>query len=306
MLKTVLVITSSKDRTVDYIIGKFSRSVSFFRIDTDTLEKYRITVTNGFTTIKKVTDSKEINLDIVAAIYYRKPSYPKKFSEYLPSYTKFLQQEFKKFLFGFVSSFNGKIITNPYLLNKADNKLLQLKIAKEVGLKLPKTIVTNDPMVIWNKIQKEKKKWIIKPLSTGKLSDSTVTYTNLLDGVSSESDLESLRIAPHIFQEFIEKEYDLRITVVDKNFFPVKIYSSNKLDWRTGENKYEKTEIPEDLKYKCLSYMRKFSLPFCAFDFVYFKGDYYFLEGNPNGQWLWLELEVNIPISEAIVNALVK
>jgi glutathione synthase/RimK-type ligase-like ATP-grasp enzyme len=304
MLKPILVITSSNDKTVDYIINKFSDSVPFIRINTDVFEEYRITATND-SIVMEVNDRK-VDLNTIHSIYYRKPSYPIKFSKYQTSYTKFLQQEFKKFLFGFVSSFKGKVITNPYILNKADNKLLQLKVAKEVGLSLPQTIITNDPEVIYHEIRKEKKKWVVKPLSTGKLSSNTVVYTNIIDKTFSKSDLESIRVAPHIFQKFIEKEYDLRVTIVGEKVFPVKICSTNKSDWRVGENRYEKIRIPEELKDKCLSYMQKLSLPFCAFDFVYYRGIYYFLEGNPNGQWLWLELEVDTPISNAIIDTLIK
>lgn len=43
------------------------------------------------------------------------------------------------------------------------------------------------------------------------------------------------------------------------------------------------------------------NLNFGCFDFIKAKsGCYYFLECNPNGQWLWLEIDLGIPISKSI------
>ena len=42
-----------------------------------------------------------------------------------------------------------------------------------------------------------------------------------------------------------------------------------------------------------------------AFDFIVTpSGEYVFLECNPNGQWLWIEMETELKISEAIADAL--
>ena len=47
------------------------------------------------------------------------------------------------------------------------------------------------------------------------------------------------------------------------------------------------------------------NLNFGCFDFIKAKNDhYYFLECNPNGQWMWLEEDLGMPISESIANYL--
>ncbi len=43
MIKSILIITSSFDRTVDYLIEKFS-STKFIRLNVDELDKYKISV----------------------------------------------------------------------------------------------------------------------------------------------------------------------------------------------------------------------------------------------------------------------
>ena len=48
--------------------------------------------------------------------------------------------------------------------------------------------------------------------------------------------------------------------------------------------------------------MKALNLHFGAVDLVLTPDDqYYFLEINPNGQWLWLEDKLEFPISDKIV-----
>lgn len=47
------------------------------------------------------------------------------------------------------------------------------------------------------------------------------------------------------------------------------------------------------------------NLQFAAIDFVLdVENRYWFLEINPNGQWVWIEHLVELPISKEIVNQL--
>ena len=94
---------------------------------------------------------------------------------------------------------------------------------------------------------------------------------------------------------------------MNKEFFSVRIDSNNKIDWRKSSTKlqYSLIEIPLDIKNKCLEIMDKLNIKFAAFDFVVNKGNYYFLEFNANGQWLWLEIELKLNISKAIVKYLI-
>ena len=52
--------------------------------------------------------------------------------------------------------------------------------------------------------------------------------------------------------------------------------------------------------------MAGMGLNFGCFDFIVTpSGEYVFLECNPNGQWLWVELETGLPISQAIAEFLI-
>ena len=123
---------------------------------------------------------------------------------------------------------------------------------------------------------------------------------------------KNIEQAPCIFQEYLDKDFELRITVVGDQVFPVKINSQKnsktKFDWRKDQThvEYELFVLPEELKTKLLRLHREFKIVYGAYDFIVDpKGTYYFLEVNPAGQWLWMEEVLGINISETIANALI-
>ena len=60
---------------------------------------------------------------------------------------------------------------------------------------------------------------------------------------------DSPELTPVYIQEYIKKSFEVRITVVDDDFFAVKIVSDNMIDWRAGNNnQYEIIDIPIEIK----------------------------------------------------------
>ena len=65
--------------------------------------------------------------------------------------------------------------------------------------------------------------------------------------------------------------------------------------------------LHEDIAGKFRDFLRQMGLRFGAFDLIVTPdGGHVFLECNPNGQWLWVELATGMPISEAIADELMK
>ena len=51
--------------------------------------------------------------------------------------------------------------------------------------------------------------------------------------------------------------------------------------------------------------MDSFGINFASIDMILTpKGEFVFLELNPNGQWLWLELELGLPLVASMVDLL--
>lgn len=73
-LKKILIITSSVDETVSYIMKKYSEIVDFFRVDVDKFSEYRFCIGNSGWSISDKYST--IDSESIYSIYYRKPMLP--------------------------------------------------------------------------------------------------------------------------------------------------------------------------------------------------------------------------------------
>lgn len=302
-----LVITCDKDATVDYIIKKYKK-ISFFRLNTDKIGSYTIGINNRSSAWEIVNQYGETLCEAdTCSIYYRKPLLPK-LEQYEPNFRNFMQREIVTLIEGLVESFPGTCITKPSILRRADNKVYQLSIAKELGFNLPDSLITNSNQLA------EKfcngKESIVKPLSIGKLYDGDKTLIFQTNKVKRELSFTNLEFCPSYFQKYQEKDFEVRLTIVGDHLFPVKldtqIREETRIDWRVDPEVigYSVIDIPEKVKTLCLKLLSKLGLQFGAFDFIVKDDMYTFLELNANGQWGWLEDKLDLDISLAIVNLL--
>lgn len=82
------------------------------------------------------------------------------------------------------------------------------------------------------------------------------------------------------------------------------------IDWRQGYGhgmELSTFELPADIASKCTALVEALGLDFGCIDLVVRPdGEYVFLECNPNGQWLWVEIATGQKISEAIADFLIE
>lgn len=182
----------------------------------------------------------------------------------------------------------------------ANNKLLQLKIAREAGFNIPTTLITNDPGKIKTFIIKHHKKGVIFktlfPVVWMGEREMRLTYTDeiKLDDLPSD---EILQCTPGIFQNKIQKQFELRVTCFGDHLIAAKLKSQQHpkgiMDWRyvpANELAIEEFKLPEEIASKCRQFMKKLGLAMGCFDFIVTpENEYYFLEINEQGQFLWVE-----------------
>ena len=173
------------------------------------------------------------------------------------------------------------------------------------------TEISNDPGKIRAFCDRFGPEIIYKALSQStRLERGKAIFTGLVTAQALSS-LDLIRHTPGIFQKLIPKAYEVRLTVVADRIFAVKILSQEKeqtrIDWRLApyDLKYECIELPQDIRYLVAAFMTEFNLVYSCLDFVVTPaGEYVFLESNPGGQYLWIEYLTGLPITEAIVDAL--
>lgn len=194
---------------------------------------------------------------------------------------------------------NARWINPEVNAKMANSKLLQLKLAIEVGLSAPKTLISNDPEKIKKFAARCKNKLIYKtmyPLYWFKVNDIRMSYTREfnIDQFSSDA---VLKMMPGIFQEKVQKAYELRVTYFGNFPVAVKLRSQEHprgiMDWRyipPKELAAERYTLPNEIDQKCQALMKKLGLVFGCFDFIVTPDQqYYFLEVNESGQFLWIE-----------------
>lgn len=300
MKNKILMVTSSHDLTCDYLTILY-RGVSFFRLDFDKFSTYAIELNGGGFRIE--SDEGAIDSSTCRSIYYRKPMVEDLSEVFEEKYHSFVHKEAYSLVEGIAESFEGRCLTRPSIMRRANNKAVQLILAKEIGFKLPLSSITNCSSNILSLGHGDK---IVKPVAVGVVVSEGVkefVQTNMLDELVST---EKLKYSPAYFQEYINKDYEVRSTFVNGVAFTVKIISENKVDWRKSNNKvsYEEVQLPSVIYSKCVLFMKKLDMSFGCFDFIVSGGEYYFLEMNANGQWAWLEREVGVRISREIVGYL--
>lgn len=302
----ILIITHKEDYTADFVINKLNNlNYPYFRFNCEDLLTYNITIyPKGLRTVIN-------NIHQFKSVWYRRTKLPfiKAENEAERLYLLGEVDIFMQNIFGVI---DAKWLSNPISVNAAENKLLQLSNALKVGFNTPKTLISTDKKELLL-FAKSNKKTVAKPIGRGRINytdkSSKLIFTNILPD-SIIDNLDEFCIAPAIFQEYIEKDYELRVTVVGNLIFAARVNSqtdeTSMVDWRRKKLKFEKYDLPVDISNKCLKLLGLLKISFGAFDLIKATdGLYYFLEVNPNGQWVWIEKETGMPISDAIINFLI-
>jgi ribosomal protein S6-L-glutamate ligase RimK-like protein len=206
-------------------------------------------------------------------------------------------------------------VNHPKWSMEAEIKPYQLQVAKSIGFEIPDTIISNDPSKISELYNRHNGKIIYKTIRTqfwyNRKNEAFPIYTSPFSDRYFE-DLDSLALNPAIYQENIDKKYDLRITVVGDKVFPAEIHSQlseiSKQDFRCydiSKTPYKKHELPDDIRIKCLNLIRKLHLQYGAIDMILTPDNrYIFLEINPSGQYGWVQHLTGMNISSAICDML--
>jgi len=260
----------------------------------------------------------EIDFRDIDSVWYRRPRLVSLESEELDSEgLAFARDEWKSALEAAYALLDKPLwVSHPDKLREAARKPLQLRIAQNLGLNIPATLITNNPDEAKKFYDSCSGKVVIKPTGSGWVySQETEDVFYVMTNRPSLNDIEAndeIAIAPITFQEEIEKEYEIRVNIVGQQVLAIRIDSQNsdvsKLDWRRYDvqnTPYSPYTLPDEIANKCLKLTQLLGLEFGAIDLIKQPdGKYIFLEINGNGQFLWAEELSGVKVSEALANLL--
>jgi len=187
---------------------------------------------------------------------------------------------------------------NPYSsILQAKSKLIQLMVAKKVGLAVAETLMGNS-LDYAREFANKHNDIVFKSFNhmlwreNGKLF---LLYTRKITSADLEG-TPDVRMMPQIFQRNVAKSYEVRSFFMGSECVSVKIAGPggrSVQDWRALEPQQMNTnvyDLPEAVRRKCVELLKLLGLQTGSFDFIVDEdGRYIFLEINQAGQFLFLE-----------------
>jgi MvdD family ATP-grasp ribosomal peptide maturase len=318
---TVLIITKSDDNeSVEFVTQAVEeRGGKVFRFDTDRFPtEVKLIAQYGSDSTRLVLASEQAELDLqeVSAVWHRRVNVGGDIPKTLdPQIRSASIGESRATAVGMLASIKAFRMDQLQNIRHAENKQLQLQVARELNLEVPRTLITNDPQSVTEFAKSCENGLIAKMLSAFAVYENgmeRVVFTNRVTPQDLE-DLSGLRLCPMTFQEMVPKAMELRVTVVGNELFSASINSQSSErathDWRRDGvgllEEWRHYDLPEDIKERLLKLMDYFGLNYGAIDIIVTPdGRHVFLEVNPVGEFFWLERYPGLPISKAIADVL--
>ncbi|WP_197682454.1 ATP-grasp ribosomal peptide maturase [Jiangella sp. DSM 45060] len=309
----VWVLSGQQDPTADLVVRELAqRGVPVFRFNTadfpTTLVMAAELRDKGWSGTVRAP-CRAGALDSVRSVYYRRPEEFRIDGDLPAGAQEFALGQSRAGLLGVLGASPALWVNHPAREGEANYKPWQLAVAQWAGLDPPRTLITNEPDAARHFVKTAPGPVITKSLVGGVLVDGQRrgAATTVVD--AGELD-DSIGLCAHLFQDWVEKAHEVRLTVVGDCFFAVEIHAGSeaaRIDWRSDYPSltYCVTEAPPAVRDGVVQLMRHFGLAYGAFDFVVTPtGEWRFLEINANGQWGWLEAETGLPIAAALADLL--
>jgi hypothetical protein len=211
--------------------------------------------------------------------------------------------EWTSALRGLVRVVPGRWVNDPAREEAAQHKVAQLEVARRVGLDVPRALVTNHLGEARRFIRGCRRGAVLKSLCNleeGGFTRAVGPRTPWLP--------DRLATGPAILQERLDG-LDLRVTVVGRRLFAATADAragEDPADVRRGWWKAAEAggpyRLPPALARALLALTRRLGLAYAAIDLRRRRdGGWAFLEVNPAGQWLHVELAAGLPITAELV-----
>lgn len=195
------------------------------------------------------------------------------------------------------------------------SKLKNLEIAKNIGISIPDTRIMVKKIDL-QKFYLEKGSLISKPASQGS-AYGTMSNLNGLTILVDDNFIDDCEdtFFPTLFQERLDKKFELRCFYLNDEIYSMAIFSQNdnktKVDFRNYNTKKPNRTVPIKLPEKIHSllvhFMNKINMNCGSIDLIYTTNNkFVFLEVNPVGQFYQLSYPCNYQIEKKIAEYLIQ
>lgn len=258
----------------------------------------------------------DVDLSTIRVVWERRPSKPQASPLVKEaSLREWIQNESRIFLAGLWDSLDCSWVPGkPSDVRTANEKVYQLALAAQLGFRIPRTRFSNRPQDFTETYDTFDGRLVSKVIGNHIVKSKGEDFFGFTHAVRRRdaANYSSIRHAPSLFQEYVPKASELRITVVGSQVFAAEIHSQatrpTRDDWRhfdLDRIPYVRHALPAHIETLCVNLVRALRLCFGAIDMILTpNGEYVFLEINPNGLWTWVESKTGLPIADAIASLL--
>jgi ATP-grasp ribosomal peptide maturase len=316
---TVLILTEDIDATADTVVRALAdRGVGVARVNTawfPTQMRVSAQLCRGRWTGSITTPGRVIDLEAVTAVWYRAPrayEFPAGLSAPERAHANL---EAKYGFGGVLGSLAALWVNHPARLADAGYKPVQLVLAHESGLQVPDTVISNEPDTV--RRFAETGRTVTKMLGSNSLTEEGVqklSFTRIVgeSELADIADLRGLETTTHLFQRWVPKHHEVRMTVIGEHITAAAITAHNAeatIDFRADYDQlaYELVDPPVQVATGVRRLMERMGLVYGALDFVVTPDDeWVFLEINAGGQYGFIEDATGAPLTEQLADLLAK
>lgn len=307
----VLVFTTRADICVEPVLKTLkARGLKGFKINVeDFLQRNSCTYVDILTSSTKEMLEAFVGVSEVSAIWFRRrgeyeSSQCEANDSFIRNVSKFQLSEnlkLKEFFYSSLASLKVPKLGS-FSANAALNKLIVLRKAKEIGLNVPDTTISNDIEYVKSKMNS---KLITKAIDEAPrifIDDKVLMgYTSMV----RNNDVVTDNLALSLFQRYIEAIFDIRTIYIHGQFFTVGCYVSGKKvpDIRFYQNRVRNFpfELPKEVRIKLKKLLTHFNIDFGCVDLCLGSdGVIYFFEINPGGTFSGISKSFNYNVENCI------
>jgi glutathione synthase/RimK-type ligase-like ATP-grasp enzyme len=317
----ILIITHSRDNESIELVTRAleRRGERAYRLDTDLYPtEVRLSLACEEGAGLGWIDGARGRLELaeVTAVWYRRSSIGAGIpAELDPQLRRPSIEESRRMVLGMLAAMEVLTVDRVETIRRAEHKPLQLRLARRLGLDVPRTLSTNDPEAVRAFARGVPGGIVTKMMASFAVYEDGVENVVFTSPISDAdlADLDGLDLCPMTFQERIDKALELRVTVVGRQVFAASIDSQAspraRHDWRRDgaalATAWRRYELPAEVAARTLALMDELDLTYGACDFIVTPdGRHVFLEVNPSGEFMWLVPHAGLPIDDAIADVL--
>ncbi|MFC9799912.1 MvdC/MvdD family ATP grasp protein [Streptomyces bacillaris] len=308
---TVLIVDNPFEPGTDLVVGELAEAgVPMFRMDMAEFPSslnFRASFSEYLWEGVLTKGERTVDLTAIQAVYWNRPD-GFRFSGLSAADEHYARGAARIGFGGVITSLDAPYLNHPAKASAAEFKPRQLQVARAAGLSVPRTLVTTDAGAV-----RRFSRMVNDQVVTKALGAPVVAHAGGYEALyTREPDLEALQgveLTAHLFQERVEKDFEVRAVFVGDECFCVRIDAESdqaRIDWRLDYDAIKLTpmETPKAVLQSLQRYAAVMDLAYFAADFIVRpSGQWMFLEANPSGQWAWAD-SVDLPVAKAIATVL--